>query len=126
MKGSVQETVVTLASLAGGAALERFQLELERVLSNIADPNTDATAKREITLKFRITPDRDRYSASVDILTSAKLAATIGAGTTVYMGRREGELVAVESNPQQLTFDVQLPTPGARAKAPAQGDGKEG
>lgn len=100
-----EERVVTLASLGEGAALERFQVELEKVLENVADPNTEPDALREITLKVKIKPDAERRSAAVSILTGCKLAPYQAASTTVYMGRRQGELVAIESNPQQLSFD---------------------
>ena len=42
---------VTLDTIGGGALVELFALEMSRVLENIADPNTETTAKRTITLQ---------------------------------------------------------------------------
>lgn len=41
------EEVLSLSNIAGGGAIERFDLELKDIWNNILDPNTDATAKRE-------------------------------------------------------------------------------
>lgn len=48
---------VTLAGLKGGALEELFQCELERVVSNARDLNTDWKAKRKIvvSLEFKRT-----------------------------------------------------------------------
>lgn len=39
------EYIINLNEFADGAALERFNREMKRVLENIADPNTDPTKK---------------------------------------------------------------------------------
>lgn len=46
----MQEVPVTLVSIGGGAAVELFDIELERVLANIKDVNTDPKTRRRITL----------------------------------------------------------------------------
>lgn len=98
--------VVTLESLADGAAAELFQSELDKVLRNIADPNTDPTAVRRVTLVVAIQPDDDREVGEVSVKATAKLAGLKGARTRVFFGRHQGELVATEYNPkQQGLFD---------------------
>jgi hypothetical protein len=98
-----QETVpvVTLATLADGAAAELFQSELDRVLRNIADVNTDAKQKRTITLTVTFAPDEERELGHVTVKAAAKLAGLKGAKTNVYFGRHQGQLVATEYNPKQ-------------------------
>lgn len=43
-----------------GAFEERVDYEMDKVIQNILDPNTKATAKRKITLTIELTPDDER------------------------------------------------------------------
>ena len=99
-----QQQVVTLTNLADGAALELFQEALTSVLRNISDPNTDAEAVREITLKVKIKANEERQVGDVTVSAAAKLASLRGVKTLVYIGRHAGEFVAVEQ-PRQMKFD---------------------
>lgn len=93
---------VNLVSLAEGAAVERFDIELEKILRNIADVNTEPEAPREINLKVRIKPDEDREIGAVTISVTSKCPGLKAVSTRVYFGRMGGRPVAVESNPKQL------------------------
>ena len=64
---------LSLANLGGGAAVEKFDTELQKVLDNIADPNTVENAGREVTLKVKIKP-KERDYAKVQILCGSKPA----------------------------------------------------
>jgi hypothetical protein len=113
--------VVTLTTLADGAAVELFQSELDRVLRNIADPNTDAKMVRKVTLEVTFMPDEEREVGEVKVKASAKLAGVKGARTRVFFGNHKGQLVATEFNPKQAgLFD---PKPELRDVAAA---GKKG
>lgn len=102
-----EETVVSLDSLARGAAIERFQDALERLVENALDVNTSATKKREITLKVAVTPDKSRSMATVSISCESKLAGPEVVDTTIYLGRKNGKPTATEYNPDQPTmFDA--------------------
>ncbi len=103
-----EEGRVCLATLGGGVALERFDDELERVLRNIVDPMTPATAKREITLKVSFKPDASRDLGKVEIAVSSKLAATEKQETRVFISQTRNGPVATEHNPRQ----PQLPFAG--------------
>lgn len=46
-----EAAVVSLDTLGGGAAVERFNYELSRVLENILDLNTNPTAGRQVQLR---------------------------------------------------------------------------
>ena len=63
---------VTLDTLGGGALSELFTAELNRVLANIADPNTDEKAKRSISINVTLKPNRDRDIADVELTGTAK------------------------------------------------------
>jgi len=101
---------VTLDTIGGGALSELFEAELARVLANIADPNTDQASKRVITIQVAFKPNRDRDSADVDLKCQSKLAGIQTVSSVVYMGRKEGKLIAVESDPRQSRlFDDERP-----------------
>ena len=95
------ERIVTLSNFDGGSANEVFLAELKKVLLNISDPNTDPEVKREITLQFVFWPDPDRKAGKVAINSKCKLAPRLGSATTLYFGKIGGEMVAVESDPNQ-------------------------
>jgi hypothetical protein len=101
---------VSLDSLGGGALAELFAEELSRVLANIADPNTDDTSKRSITMTVTLAPNRDRDIAEVQIGCTSKLAGIMKVKTQLFIGRQAGKLVAVESDPRQTNlFDQPKP-----------------
>ena len=50
----------SIMSMARGAFEERVDYEMDKVIQNILDPNTKATAKRKITLTIELTPDAAR------------------------------------------------------------------
>lgn len=98
---------VTLATLAKGGAAELWEHVLRKVLDNIADPNTDPQAVRELKLTVKITPNEDRTTLRTTVLVEGKMAAPKAAETTLYMGVESGgKRFAVEHNPvQQSLFD---------------------
>lgn len=97
---------VTLATLRGGAAVEMFDAELQRVLDNIMDPNTTLVA-RNVTIKVTIKPDNDRGVGNVAIEVGSKLASPIPVSSRFYLGKDRGKAVAFEYNPEQLKLDME-------------------
>lgn len=99
----------SLLRMAGGAFEERMDREMSRVIDNILDPNTKATAKRKITMEFEITPDENRETFRVIVTAKAKLAALTPVGTTLCVtSDGNGEAVVVEMVPQipgQMTVE---------------------
>lgn len=104
-----QETV-SLATLARGGAIERFDDELRRVIENIMDPNTGSGA-RSVTLKVVLKPAADKASSTVAISCSSKVQGAEPVGTMMFLGRAQGKAVAMEHNPEQMamTFAAQTP-----------------
>lgn len=97
-----QQDPIKLETLAGGAALERFDYELQRVFENIMDPNTRPDLVRNVTLKVTFRPNKDRNFGPVTIEAAAKLAPLEGHTTQAYFGRdAQGNPTAVEHNPEQ-------------------------
>lgn len=101
----MNEQFVTLDTLAQGAAIEKFEDELNRVLENILDPNTKPTAARSVTLVVSFKPDEDRSFANTLIEVKAKLAPSRGVGTAIYIDRHAGRAVATEYNPRQMRLE---------------------
>lgn len=94
----MEEEIVTLASIGNGAALELFDHELKHVIANIGDPNTTAKTKRHINIKVTIQPDDDRGIGFATVEVTSKLAGVKPVSSTMYFGKKDGELVAVQSN----------------------------
>jgi uncharacterized protein YuzE len=59
--------IINLADFAEGAVAERFNIELRKVLENIADPNTDPKKKRKVVLTITLAADEQRDIAQVSI-----------------------------------------------------------
>lgn len=112
---------VSLDNLKAGGALQLFQEELDKVLENIMDPNTEAGQLREVRLVVKIKPDRDRSTAAVEIIPSCKLAPAVALGTRMFFGKRGGRFLAWEHDPEQMALpmernDVSV-MPGGRTAA---------
>lgn len=101
---------VSLETIGGGALSELFDAELSRILSNITDPNTDTTTKRVMTITVKFKPNRDRDVADVELTCGSKLAGIMTVSTQLFMGKHQGKLIAVESDPRQTKlFDDERP-----------------
>ncbi len=96
---------ISLQSLCEGAAGELFDLELQKLNDNIADPNTDPKIIREVVLKVRFRPDENRERAAMEVGVTLKLAPRKGHGALAWFGKdNAGRQIAVENNPNQGTF----------------------
>lgn len=80
------DSTVSLETIAGGAAVERFNDELAKVVENILDPNTKAEQKRKIVMTFEFTPTATRGFGTCNVIAEAKLAAPVPVGTGLYFG----------------------------------------
>lgn len=67
-----------------GALLEKADNELERVLANIADINTNATKKRKITIEIEFAPNNDRKRIRVLASAKSKIEPTAPIETTLF------------------------------------------
>lgn len=107
----MEQEIVTLASIGNGAALELFGHELKNVIANIADPNTSAKTKRSINIKVVIQPDEERGLGFATVEVTSKLAGVKPVSSTMYFGKKDGELVAVQSQfAQPGIFDTEKST----------------
>jgi len=120
------EGLVSLETLKGGAAVQLFDEELQKVLANIMDPNTEAGAVRSVRLEIKIKPDKDRSGGSVEIIPSCKLAPAVALGTRMFFGKKGGKVLAFEHNPDELQFPFMREDLTAHEGGKAVEAGKEG
>ena len=99
----------SILQMARGAFQERVDYEMGRVVDNILDLNTKATAKRKITLTIELTPDDERQTISVAVQAKATLAPTNPVATALCItSDGNGEMVVAEMVPQipgQINMD---------------------
>ena len=93
--------VLSLYNVCRGAADEIFQREVNLVIDNIIDNNTDPEQKRSITMEFDFVPMKDRSGAAVSLKVKSKLAGVEPVEGTMFLTRRSGEIVAVPYDPNQ-------------------------
>lgn len=115
MKPSID---LDLSKIDDGAVQEKFAHEMEKVLENILDRNTDPTKKRSVTITVDIIPNKDRDMLILASQCKSKLVPREETETKVLFGRNSdtGKLEAVElkSNARGQLFmdpyDLQIKT----------------
>lgn len=92
----------SILEMARGAFLERADYEMAKVIENILDPNTKASAKRKLTITMDFSPDDDRQNIMVGFQVKSTLAPTNPARTTLFIAGEDstGEAQVVEMAPQ--------------------------
>ena len=99
------EEKISLSNIGNGAANEQFERELDRVVKDILDPNTEAKATREINVKLIFKPDEDRDIGLTGMKVTSKLAGSKECLTKVAFGRdRTGRVEAREIFSGQQTL----------------------
>ena len=98
-----------MEKFANGSFTAQVNREIAKVMENIQDPNTDATAKRRVTvvIEFKANENRDFVAAGVQA--KSTLAPALGAVTALNVGKdlSTGQVDAVEIGnqiPGQLSF----------------------
>ena len=98
---------LSLLTLMGGLAVERFDDELTKVLENIIDPNTKPDATRSITLKVTMKPNKNRGLSDMILEVGSKIANPDKASTTVFIAMTKTGPVATEHNPNQPSLPLE-------------------
>lgn len=100
----------SILEMSMGAILERVDYEMGKVLDNILNVNTKATAKRKITVGLELIPSADRRTITVQTTAKCTLVATDPITTSLCITTQPttGEMVVAEMVPQvpgQMFFD---------------------
>jgi hypothetical protein len=99
---------------AGGALVAKINQEVEKVVQNIYDPNTDAKKARKLTVTLTFKPSEGRNLASVEIQAKAALQPAKPTSTTIMIDRDmdTGMVVASELRnklPGQMEVNIDDP-----------------
>lgn len=93
-----------LVTLCNGAALELFQSGLSQAVQNIKDPNTSATKKRVITIKFELTPYVDRSGANIVVGVETKLSSHNGVNGSMFIHKQGQQFEAFTQDARQVSL----------------------
>ena len=108
------ESKKSILEMARGGLMERVDYEMPKVLENIFDVNTKATAKRKLSITIELVPDEDRQTITVDFVLKSVLAPTTPVRTMLYAASDD---TVIEMTPQ---IPGQMGTDGSVQEAPAQ------
>lgn len=106
---SAYKELTKLSDINGGAIDEIFARNLAQVISNIADPATDAKAKRSIKLTIEMQPSDDRSNVEIVVKSSLGLASVKEDKGSMRLELTDGgEVVATvrDSEPGQMDFSA--------------------
>ncbi len=91
-----QERSVSLSNIADGAIDEQFHIEFQKVLRNIADPNTSEEKVRTITITLNFKPSQERDFATLDTSVTSKLAPARSIPSTILIDAVGSSVSATE------------------------------
>lgn len=107
----------SILEMAMGGIEEVVNREVDRVICNVMDPSTKATAKRKIVLTLTFEPDETRGRLDLDVQAKSTLAPNVPIKTALCITKgRGGELLMAEMIPQ---VPGQIDMDGDEAPEPA-------
>lgn len=99
------ENAISLDNLAGGELKEQVNDALQRVIDNIADPNTNWKSKRKLSVTLAFSADEKRNLAVVTMEVKPTLAAAAPSMTRIIIDRdSQGKVVGAEYRPAPMGF----------------------
>lgn len=99
---------VDLETLNSGAVIEQFEEEFQRVLDNIADPNTKPDAVREVKVSVKIRPNKERSSATTSVQVTSKLTPANPHDSFVMLDYDGRKVSAFTADPKQRELDEDI------------------
>lgn len=89
---------VSLEQIMGGGLQEQFSKAFDRVIENLADPNTSFKEARKITIELKFSQNEVRDDVSCAVSVKEKLAAQAPMQTNFAVGKnlKTGEMYAEE------------------------------
>lgn len=100
--------IKSLDQLMDGGVSEQFTSELQRIWTNMFDPNTNPKTKREITLKIGFVPNKNRDAAEMTASVTSKLAAREPLSQTVMMMQHDDGSVTVTEQTRQIAGQIDI------------------
>jgi len=80
-----QPNLQSILDMARGAFKEAVDLEIQKILDNILDPNCKASAKRTVTVQLELVPSEARDAVTIDVGVQSKLVPIAKQRTQLYM-----------------------------------------
>lgn len=95
---------VTLGNIGNGGAEEIFQRELQKVLNDIADPNTRAEPKRKIDICIEFHPYESRDKCEVLVTYKTTLCKPVPASMPMFIRQNmvSKETEGIQFNHRQI------------------------
>lgn len=89
---------LSVETLYNGGVAEILMSELQKVVDNILDPNTEAKKERSVTLKMKIKPNEQRNTAEMKIETTSKICPSAPIETSIMIAKniKTGEVYCEE------------------------------
>ena len=89
---------VCLEQIMGGGLQEQFSKSFDRIIENLADPNTSFKESRKITIELKFTQNEARDDVSCAVSVKEKLATQAPMQTAFMVGKnlKTGEMYAEE------------------------------
>ena len=100
---------LNIGNVCGGAVPERFDLEMQEVLKNIKDPNTDPEAVRSLTLTFKFRSSKDRNYVAIEFLIAHKDAPIETLSGGIFLRGDQHSVRAYTEDPRQAVMFAQEP-----------------
>ncbi len=72
-----------METFAGGELSRQINRDIEAVMRNVVDPNTDVKAKRKITVTIEFKPNEQRNFITTNVNSKPTLAPALGAVTAL-------------------------------------------
>ena len=101
---------VNILELGQGAIQEQINGEVNRIMANVLDPNTDAKTARKLTITLTFKPDENREVVSCSAQAKSNLAPVKAITTSLIVeSDKDGNPIAAEltkNDPNQISaFD---------------------
>lgn len=89
--------IIDLNSFASGALAEKVNIELQKALDNIADPNTDHKKARKVSVTITLKANEKRNLANVVVDTKSTLVPAVGVETELIIDyTQDGKVTGAE------------------------------
>lgn len=107
---------LSIGTLCCGGAIEALEHELQTVLDNIMDPNTDPKKVREVKLIVKIKPNEHRNMADVTVQASSKIIPAQPLTSALLIDKKDKHAIASEVFPGENPGQAALPIEGEGGK----------
>jgi hypothetical protein len=95
--------IIDLNTFADGALAERFNIEMQRVIENIADPNTEGKKPRKLVLTVTFVSNENRKTSDISVQAKTTLVPARDIQSQLVIGYDNvGGLTAAELKSGEL------------------------